>query len=171
MVNWYQNDGKAVNTLSNVLKISDAASLGLHAMGLLATRPDTGFSTKQIARDLQVSEAHLSKVLQRLTKVGLAASTRGPRGGFALARSAESITLLDVYEAIEGPLVATRCLLGKRVCNGRQCILGDLLTTVDGQVRDYLATTRLADLTSIYQSQPERSEKADDDTQEHSQDR
>jgi len=157
--------------VSNVLRISDAASLALHAMVLLAAHPDTGISTKQIAHDLQVSEAHLSKVLQRLTKVGLAASTRGPRGGFTLAAPAESIMLLEVYEAIEGPLVATECLLGTRICNGRQCILGDLLTTVDGQVRDYLATTRLADLTSVYKSPKERAEKADDDTQEHSQDR
>ncbi len=149
--------------MSNVLRISDAASLGLHAMVLLAAHPDTGISTRQIAHDLQVSEAHLSKVLQRLTKVGLVASTRGPKGGFTLAEPAESVTLLEVYEAIEGPLVATQCLLGTRICNGKRCILGDLLTTVDGQVREYLATTRLAELTSVYKSQGERAEKADDD--------
>lgn len=138
--------------MSNVLRISDAASLGLHAMVLLAAYSQKGISTRQIASELQVSEAHLSKVLQRLGKVGLVASIRGPKGGFTLGKNADDITLLEVYEAIDGPLVPNKCLLGTRICDGERCILGDLLETVDKQVRDYLATTRLPELTSIYLS-------------------
>jgi Rrf2 family protein len=132
-------------------------------MVLLAVHPETGISTRRIARKLQVSEAHLSKVLQRLTKVGVATSTRGPGGGFTLARPAEDITLLELYEAIEGPLVATHCLMRTRICNGKRCIFGDLLRTVDGQVRQYLAGTRLAELTGVYEPETERAERVDDD--------
>ena len=149
--------------MSNVLRISDAASLGLHAMVLLAVDWQKEISTRQIASKLQVSEAHLSKVLQRLGKVGLVTSSRGPRGGFALARKAEEITLLDVYEAIDGPLVPNNCLLGTRICGGERCILGDLLETVDSQVREYLATTRLHELTSIYLPNDRQAEEEDTD--------
>ncbi len=149
--------------MSNVLRISDAASLGLHAMVLLAADSQKEISTRQIASELQVSEAHLSKVLQRLGKVGLVTSSRGPRGGFALARKAEEVTLLDVYEAIDGPLVPNNCLLGSRICGGERCILGDLLETVDDQVREYLATTRLHELTSIYLPKVRQGEEEDAD--------
>jgi Rrf2 family protein len=151
-----------VRPLSNVLRISDAASLGLHAMVLLAVDSQEEISTRKIASELQVSEAHLSKVLQRLGKVGLVASTRGPKGGFALGRKAEEITLLEVYEAIDGPLVPNNCLLGSRICGGERCILGDLLERIDRQVREYLATARLNELTSVYVSKARQ--RGDEDT-------
>ena len=157
--------------LSNLLRISEAASLGLHAMVLLAANSHDEISTRRIASDLQVSEAHLSKVLQRLGKVGLVNSTRGPKGGFALARKAEDITLLDVYEAIDGPLVTNSCLLGTQICGGERCILGDLLETIDNQVREYLTTTRLPELTSIYLSKTRQREEGNDDAKEDNRDR
>jgi len=157
--------------LSNVLRMSEAASLGLHAMVLLAADSQKEISTRQIASKLQASEAHLSKVLQRLAKVGLVASTRGPRGGFGLARKGDEITLLDVYEAIDGPLVANNCLLGTRICGGERCILGDLLEKVDRQVREYMATTRLNELTNVYLSEPRQRGEEDSDAKEDHQDR
>jgi DNA-binding IscR family transcriptional regulator len=62
-----------------------------------------------------------------------------------LGREPESITLLDVYEATEGPLDPPTCLLGRPACNG-SCILGGLLDQVGKEIRDYFAQTRLSDL-------------------------
>ena len=78
--------------MTNLLRISDAASLGLHTMGLLAGR-STRLSTQEIARSLGASEHHLAKVMQRLAKMGLVVSTRGPQGGFVLSRPPAEITL------------------------------------------------------------------------------
>jgi len=136
--------------MSNVLKVSEAASLALHTMVLLAANPGADLSTKKIASTLRVSEAHLSKVLQRLSKVALVRSARGPKGGFMLGRDGKEITLLEVYEAIEGPLAPSDCLLGTRICGGKECILGEVLETTNKQVREYLARTKLTDLTSVY---------------------
>jgi Rrf2 family protein len=104
----------------------------------------------EVAETLSVSEAHLAKVLQRLARTGLVESVRGPKGGFALARAGEEISLLQVYEAIEGPLEDTHCLLGEPVCRGDRCILGGLLETVNRQAREYLAGTTLNELTAVY---------------------
>jgi len=136
--------------MSSAFKISEAASLALHTMVLFAARPDELFSTRQIASILGVSEAHLAKVLQRLARAGLARSIRGPKGGFALGKDAEQITLLDVYEVIEGPLESRNCLLATRICNGKRCIFGGLLQTVDEHIRRYMAETRLPELTGAY---------------------
>jgi len=136
--------------MSHVLKVSEAASLAMHAAVMLAANSDRLTSNAEAAAVLGVSEAHLSKVLQRLAHAGLVKALRGPRGGFALARPAGRVTLLQVYEAIEGKLTPSSCLLGKRVCDGRNCILGSLLDSTNRMVREYLAGTRLSDLTSVY---------------------
>jgi len=136
--------------MGSILRLSDAVSLALHTSIFLAGRPSQLVSVGEMAQSLGVSEAHLSKVLQRLAKVGLVRSVRGPRGGFALTGPAKSVRLLDVYEAIEGPLMSADCLLGKPVCNGRGCILGGLVGTVGRQVRAYLSRTRLSELTGVY---------------------
>ncbi len=136
--------------MANLLKISEAASLALHTMVYLAANHRRLLTTHEIGEVLHVSEAHLAKVLQRLAKVGLVDSTRGPRGGFCLGRPAADISLLEVYETIDGPLGDSVCLLGTPICTGEECILGGLLETVNRQVGEYLASTTLADLTGVY---------------------
>jgi Rrf2 family protein len=137
--------------MANVLRISEAASLALHTMVLLARKPEERLSTKEIAGVLEVSEAHLSKVLQRLGRVGLVNATRGPSGGFVVRENPDGITLLEVYEAIEGPLNSSKCLLGTPICNGGgKCILGGLLEEVNKEVKDYLSGTTISELTDVY---------------------
>jgi Rrf2 family protein len=138
--------------MTNVLKISEAASLALHTMVLLASKPRQTMSNRDIAAILKVSEAHLAKVLQRLGRAGLVNSHRGPKGGFTLGRDSQDISLLAVYEAVEGPLETKSCLLGKPVCGGK-CLLGGLLHKVGSDVSDYFSQTRLSDLAFPLQSE------------------
>jgi len=104
-------------------------------------------SNNQIALTLGVSENHLSKVLQRLAKVGIVKSVRGPKGGFTMGKNIEEITLLDVYEAIDGPVVTDDCLLSRPICGGgKACILGGLLRDVNVQVKKRLSSVKLSDI-------------------------
>ncbi|HOS93207.1 MAG TPA: Rrf2 family transcriptional regulator [Armatimonadota bacterium] len=130
--------------MSNALRISEAASIGLHTVLLLAQEGQQFLSARDMARTMGVSEAHLSKVLQRLVRAGIAESARGPHGGFRLAAGAEALSLLAVYEAIDGPLRPLPCLLGRPMCDGKSCILGGLLASVNEQIRDQLASVRLS---------------------------
>ncbi len=132
--------------MSNVLNISEAASLALHSTALLAQKTGRLVSTREIASELHVSEAHLSKVLQRLSKSGIVKAVRGPRGGFSLGKPASGIALISIYEAIEGPFAPTKCLLDPKICDGKGCILGGFLELVDEQFRNYLAKTKLNDV-------------------------
>jgi Rrf2 family protein len=127
-----------------VLKVSEAASLALHTMVALAMNLGKLMTTSEIAAGLKASEAHLSKVMQRLAKAGLVRSVRGPHGGFTLNRRPEEITLLEIYELIDGPFVPSSCLFAKPVCDG-QCILGGLLKDVNQQVREHFAKSTLSD--------------------------
>jgi Rrf2 family protein len=138
--------------MANVLRISEAATLALHTLALLAARPGEILSTHRIAARLEASEAHLAKVLQRLARMGLVRSIRGARGGFVLGRDAAEVTLLEAYEAIDGPLRPSTCLMGHKVCQDQGCILGNLLEDINHDVRAHLSSQRLSDLTHVFAS-------------------
>ena len=81
--------------MDTILRISDAANLAIHAMAHIArSKGNVNHSVGEIAGEQGVSVAHLSKVMQRLVKVGLLTSRRGPGGGFVLGRAADKISLL-----------------------------------------------------------------------------
>jgi Rrf2 family protein len=131
--------------MTTMLHISEAASLALHTAAFLAAHHDRLVSTHEIAQTLGVSENHLAKVRQRLSKAGLVDATRGPHGGFRLAKPAEVITLLDIYEAVEGPIRPTSCLLGRHEpCDPSNCIFRGLADSVNRQVLDYFKSVTLA---------------------------
>ncbi len=70
----------------------------------------------EIAESADVPKSFLSKIFQSFAKMGLVSSYRGTGGGFILARPASRITLREVVEAVEGPIVPNRCLMGKGTC-------------------------------------------------------
>ena len=144
------------------LRISEAASLALHTMVFLAGVPDTRYSSGRIARTLCVSEAHLAKVLQRLSKAGFLVSVRGPNGGFRLARKPEKITLLEVFEAIDGPFEPEECLMHDHSCGQMGCLFGDLLGDINRQVRGYLGGRNLEDVKWVYASAGDRKGNPDE---------
>ena len=134
------------------LKISEAASLAMHALGYLANRQDGPITSREIANRFEISEAHLSKVLQRLTKVELVRSVRGPRGGFILTRTPESVTLLEVFEAIEGRFEPSQCLLSSSICEGDDCILGKIVVEANTMLRTRLEETTLVEVEAMISS-------------------
>lgn len=136
--------------MANVLRISEAATLALHTLALLAARPGEILSTHKIATRLEASEAHLAKVLQRLARMGLVRSIRGARGGFVLGKEPAEVTLLEAYEAIDGPLRPSTCLMGHKVCRDRGCILGNLLEEINHDVKQHLSGQRLSDLIHVF---------------------
>ncbi len=132
-----------------IVKISEAANLAIHAMAYLASQSGASpVATAAVAKVLGASEAHLTKVFQRLKRVGLVDSTRGPKGGVTLAREPGTVKLIEIYETIDGPLGNRTCLVGQSECMFSQCVFGGMLTAVNDLARSHLANTTLADLTA-----------------------
>jgi Rrf2 family protein len=131
--------------MAKVIRISEAASLALHCMALLAANEGRGMqNVKQLARQTKSSEAHLAKVLGRLAKSGMVRSTRGPGGGFMLAKPSALINLLAIFEAIEGPIEPERCLLNKDSCLLTNCLFDGILGRLTTQFREHFADFSLA---------------------------
>ena len=131
--------------MANLLRISEATTLALHTMALMARGDGQRFTSEAMAERLNASGHHLAKVMQQLVKAGLVESQRGPLGGFRLCMPAEEVLLLRVFEVIEGPLSAGGCLLREPVCPGNQCKLGNLVCRLQEQIHDCLAHTTLAE--------------------------
>jgi Rrf2 family protein len=131
--------------LTDIVRLSEATALGLHAMVIVASHNDP-ISTADAAKRLQASSAHLAKVMQRLTKSGFLCAKRGPNGGYVLTRRADEITLLSIYEALEGPIRRDGCLFAEPVCAQVRCILEDLVVRVREEIERYLRETTLADV-------------------------
>jgi Rrf2 family protein len=88
------------------VKLSRASSYALHAVEYMASQEaqDKPVPSHHIAKDRGIPERFLLKVLKPLVSAHLLRSVKGPHGGYRLARPATKITLLEVVEAVEGPI-------------------------------------------------------------------
>ena len=103
--------------MQHVLRISRKIDYGLRAMIYLASLAwGSVVPFREIARQMEVPEDFLAKILKTLVDQGLVKSARGPRGGYSLGRNASDISFLDVIEAVEGPVALNVCLDGDDAC-------------------------------------------------------
>ncbi len=127
---------------------SSACEYAIRALAFLATRP-TG--QRVLARDVAEQEnipgPFLGKVFQTLVKGGLLHSTKGPGGGFALARNPEEITLYDIRAVVDGVNDLEECAVGLSDCSDDQpCPLHDSWKPIRTQIVDYLKSTTLREM-------------------------
>jgi Rrf2 family protein len=133
--------------MGSLINISERVSLAFHGLVLIAKRKPERMSIKSISSRLQVSNAHLAKVFQRLKNAGIVDSTRGPSGGFILNRSAENISFLKVYEILESPVKKSGCSMHKNACIFKQCIFKDKINVLSRNIRNTFEYIKLSDFT------------------------
>ena len=98
------------------MQLTRAADYAIRVMIHMAGLPaGTTVRLRTLAIAVAVPESFLAKVLQTLTRAGLVVSRRGPDGGFELVPSSMQASLLDVIDAIEGPVQLNSCL-GEEGC-------------------------------------------------------
>lgn len=103
-------------------------------------------TTPQIAEVTMVPASYLAKVLQSLNKAGLVKSQRGLHGGFALARPADSISILDIVNCVDPIRRITTCPLGLASHRTTLCPLHKRLDTALAHVENAFGSCSLADL-------------------------
>lgn len=84
---------------------------------LAALPAGTVVAAQTIADEEKIPVRFLLKIMRSLTAAGIVKSYRGVVGGYGLGRQAGEITLLDVIEAMEGPIAIHRCLAERTACN------------------------------------------------------
>jgi Rrf2 family protein len=89
------------------MKISRSTGYAILAAGYIAKHQKDGIILSQsISKEYTIPLEYLLKILQQLVRANILRSKRGPRGGFVLARPTNRITMLEIIEAVDGPLVS-----------------------------------------------------------------
>jgi Rrf2 family protein len=135
---------------------STKAEYGIRLMVELGRTADSApVSLGAVADAEMLPLSYLEHLVAKLREAGLVTSTRGAHGGYQLARPPEEIVMLDVVQALEGPIAPMECFHeepeGKVLCSheadgGRACATKVLWTRVQGGVTKALAGTTLAEL-------------------------
>ncbi|MCH8268770.1 MAG: Rrf2 family transcriptional regulator [Acidobacteria bacterium] len=101
----------------------------------------------EISRDQQVPYPYMAKVLQELKRKGFVKSARGGKGGYALAKPAHKMRLIDVLTTVDGDHVLSSCLYGFSGCSENvPCPLHDSWKILRGDIETYLCTQTIAGL-------------------------
>lgn len=110
------------------MQITRQADYALRAMLYLAQlEKDQKAATSKIAEEKEIPPSFLAKIISQLSIAGLIRTSRGAHGGVELARSPEEISLLDVVEAIDGPISLNECTSDPSVCSfGNNCPLHEV---------------------------------------------
>jgi Rrf2 family protein len=110
------------------MQITRQADYALRAMFYLAhLEPNQRAATSQIAGEQHIPPSFLAKIISQLSIAGLIHTSRGARGGVSLSRSPEEISILEVVEAIDGPILLNECTLSVNACTfGEDCPLRPL---------------------------------------------
>ncbi len=130
--------------MAKIVNLSEAASLAIHSMVLIA-KSKTHINVNRLSEDIGASRNHLAKIMQQLVKYGYLKSVRGPNGGFVLNMPADEITILDIYEAIEGKISIHDCPLDRQICPFGKCLMSGVVKDVTMQFKDYFKQHTLKD--------------------------
>lgn len=132
--------------MSNIIHISEKFSIALHSLVVIANQDNKLINVKEIAKITNSSPSHLSKVMQQLVKSNFLESIRGPKGGFRLIKSPTEINFLDIYEAVEGPIILpTSCPSYNTVCPFKSCVFGGMPQKLGQEFINYLKEQKLKD--------------------------
>ena len=131
-----------------MLHLTRKGDYAIRGMVYLATQPVGCMSLISVmSAEIDVPQALLAKIFQNLGKLGLVKSSRGMGGGFSLGRPAEEISLLEIVEAVEGPIVLNRCLLRPGTCDrDAACTVHPVWREVQEKMRDILGRVTLRQL-------------------------
>ena len=98
--------------------LSRACEYGIQATIYLAKKPEREYTLiREISKGLSIPHHFLGKIMQTLVKKGILTSHKGPKGGLALSKKPEEITMMDVVTAIDGTDSITRCIMGSKKCD------------------------------------------------------
>lgn len=129
------------------MQITRQADYAVRAVLHLARTGDLRTATSMIAEEQHIPPSFLAKIISQLSIAGLLHTSRGARGGVTLARDAKDISLLEVVEAIDGPIQLNECVGNINTCSFEDnCPLRPVWCEAQEELVGRLQATNFADL-------------------------
>ncbi len=127
-----------------ITRQADYAVRAIYYLSMIG--PDNRASTSQIAKEQHIPPSFLAKIISQLSVAGLLHTSRGARGGVSLARDPKDITMLDVVEAIDGPILLNECVADTHGCKfDKACPMRSLWSELQDDLVARLGGTTFAD--------------------------
>lgn len=138
-----------------MLKMSRLTDYGTMLLAQLAAPRRDLMTAAELADATRLGKPTVSKLLKTLTRARLVRSVRGANGGYALARSPDSISAAEIIDALEGPVAITECSIASGHCElEAACHVGSAWQRINGVIRAALHDVSLEDLRSTAQPLP-----------------
>jgi Rrf2 family protein len=136
--------------VNSSMQLTRAADYGIRVMIHLAGSPaEKRFFLPELAAGTDAPVSFLSKVLQALSRAGLISSRRGQSGGFQISQRGREASMLEVIEAIDGPIRLNLCLISGRSCHRKpQCPAHPVWARAQMAMLEVLSGAMIADLTA-----------------------
>ncbi|HLX61357.1 MAG TPA: Rrf2 family transcriptional regulator [Planctomycetota bacterium] len=130
------------------MRYSQSTELAIDSLFYMAANPHVSdFSVDVVANAQHVSVSYLAKVFQQLVKAGLLRSHRGSKGGYALGRAPNLITLRDVAMVFEGASPMYECNATSKLCRlGPKCLILATFSEAERKMHEVLAKVTLQDV-------------------------
>jgi Rrf2 family protein len=153
------------------MKLNEGIEWAIHCCSMLASLPDNAaLPARRLAEFFNLPEHYLAKHLQSLSQAGLVVSTKGPGGGYRLARLAAEISLLDIVEAIDGRAAHFQCTEIRRrgpsgvdaSCYNKPCGIARAMHKAEQAWRKELAAVSLSEIQhlGLVETPPEQLKKS-----------
>ena len=129
------------------MKISRSTGYALVAVGYIAQNYQEGaVLSARVSKEYGIPLEYLQKILQLLVKANVLTSKRGPLGGFFLARPAEEITMLQIIEAVDGPMLS-HLHLAEQTNNAKFSLkMEKICTSATDRVREIYESAKLSEI-------------------------
>lgn len=131
-----------------MLRLTNLADYAVVVMATAARRPEAKLSAAAVSATSGIPAPTVAKLMGTLARAGLLVSHRGVAGGFGLSRPADTISVADIVEAVDGPIAITQCCGSAGADCGIEgnCSVKVHWSPINRAVREALAAVKLADL-------------------------
>ncbi len=138
-----------------MIRMTKQADYGIVLMTRLAGEPQRQFSAPELAEECQLPQPTVSKILKSLARGELLASHRGVKGGYALARDPQEISVAEIITALEGPIAITECIddAPGECCQEPICPVRGNWQRINVAIRMALEQIKLAEMTHPIRAQ------------------
>jgi len=130
------------------MQITQTADYAVRTVVYLALhRGDAPVAAANIAKEMIIPADYISKVVQALSRAGLVESVPGRNGGARLARDPAELSMLEIIEAVDGPVALTRCMTRPGACpRDSYCIVHDFWKSTQEGLVSVLSGAKIADI-------------------------
>lgn len=134
------------------MRLTTKGRFAVTAMIDLALRDGSGPVTlAEISQRQKISLSYLEQLFGKLRRQNLVNSTRGPGGGYTLARKTEDVSVADIILAVDEPIDATQCGGMENCHDDHKCLTHDLWSALNAHIFDYLRNVKLSELVARQQ--------------------